>query len=68
MTSQSRPAFDAPDACYVCGSRAHGDETSRGGHRFVSNTEAEAQFAAEAARGVGVTGAEARYVATHRPY
>jgi hypothetical protein len=50
--------------CYICGLAAehHGDA---GGHVFWSNADAAADFA-KGPQGPG--GAEARYVAEHRPY
>lgn len=68
MTTTETPAHLRPSACYVCGREEHADATPRG-HRFWSNADASAYFAAEDAR-LSPRGynTEAAYVAQHRPY
>lgn len=39
-----------PTACYICGSGEHPDQTANGGHKFWSNADARAAFAAEDAK------------------
>ena len=58
------PAHLSPSRCYVCGGEKH--PTQPGGHRFWSNRDAAAEFAALAAG--RHWSPEAAYVATHRPY
>jgi hypothetical protein len=65
------PAHLLPERCYVCGGEpgdTHPDPTPSGGHAFWSNADAAAHFAAEDARLSRPGHAEARYVATYRPY
>lgn len=61
------PAHLKPEACYVCGHGEHPDGTANGGHRFWSNTAAEAANA-DLFDQPTVHSPEAAYVAEHRPY
>lgn len=66
-----------PAACYVCGgteAQHPRPGTPSSTHNYWSNADAEAEFAADAARqgaprySDGTTSPEAHYVATERPY
>lgn len=71
--STTTPPHLRTDHCFVCGQSKHVDGTSRGGHRFWSNADAQSEARATDRRTTvsyssGATTPEAAYVAQHRPY